>query len=423
MGGNHGGNPPPNPPPEQTLRQWARQEVTQQPLCITYPAATKLELKSGLIHLLPTFRGLENEDLHKFLTEFHVVCVGMKPHNVTEYQIKLRAFPFAVQDATKDWLYDLSPRTVTTWVDLVRLFLDKYFPKMKALAMRREIIGIKQHKREAFHTYWERFKKLCACCPKHGITEYQLLQYFIEGMNPMERRLLNASSGGSLPDKTPTEIHNLIKNKAEDSKHSSHDEEWYTDTPRGVKEVQTPQIEAQLSELTKVVMMLAKDKGVHPTPRPCGICTQVGHPTDMCPQLQEEDYEEAKAMRAILDQIKEETINHEVTKDGTTIKPRQPQHPPQQAGSSSMSLEDIVKSLATSTQAFQQETKASIKNLEQQVSQLATCVSKLESQGKLSAQTETNPRHNVCVITLRGGKSYNDPKVSVDQEEEEIMVE
>ncbi|CAI9289287.1 unnamed protein product [Lactuca saligna] len=88
-----------------------------------------------------------------------------------------------------------------------------------------------------------------------------------------------------------------------------------------------------------------------------------------------------------------------------------------------MSLEDIVKSLATSTQAFHHETKASITNLEKQVSQLATSVSKLESQGKLPAQTETNPRHNVCAITLRGGKSYDGPKVSVDHKQEEIVVE
>lgn len=74
-------------------------------------------------------------------------------------------------------------------------------------------------------------------------------------MTPMEIRLLNASNGGSLPDNTPTEIRNLIKNMADDSKHSNHDEEWYTDAPLGVKEVHTPQIEAQLSKLTKVVMM------------------------------------------------------------------------------------------------------------------------------------------------------------------------
>ena len=79
---------------EKTLREWATQEVNQYPLCITFLEAQNFELKSRLIHLLPTFRGLENEDPHKFLKEFHVVCSGMKPHAVTEDQIKLRAFPF-----------------------------------------------------------------------------------------------------------------------------------------------------------------------------------------------------------------------------------------------------------------------------------------------------------------------------------------
>lgn len=53
-----------------------------------------------------------------------------------------------------------------------------------------------------------------------------------------------------------------------------------------------------------------------------------------------------------------------------------------------MELEDIVKILVTSTHAFQNETIASIKKLEHQMSQLATSVSQLESQGKLHAQTE-----------------------------------
>ena len=92
----------PEPPPEQNLRQWAKYEVPQTPLCITYPAMVNFELKSGLIHLLPTYRGVENEDPHKFLKEFHVVCSGMKPHNVTGDQIKLRAFPFSLQDSAKE---------------------------------------------------------------------------------------------------------------------------------------------------------------------------------------------------------------------------------------------------------------------------------------------------------------------------------
>lgn len=77
-----------------------------------------------------------------------------------------------------------------------------------------------------------------------------------------------------------------------------------------------------------------------------------------------------------------------------------------------MSLEDIVKSLATCTQAFQNETKSSIKNLEQQVSKLANSISKLEAQiqGKFPSHTEKNPKHNACVVTLRSGRNLKHPK-------------
>ncbi|KAI3690179.1 hypothetical protein L2E82_48154 [Cichorium intybus] len=431
---------------ERTLRDWATQDVTQQPLCITYPAMMNFELKSGLIHLLPSFRGLENEDPHKFLKEFHVVCVGMKPHDVTEDQIKLRAFPFSLQDAAKEWLYDLPPGSVTTWNDLARLFLDKYFPETRASSLRREIIGIKQGKREALHTYWERFKKLCARCPQHGINEYQLFRYFCEGLTPMERRLINASSGGSLIDKTPSQIRALIEKMSEDSKHTKMEDEWYADPPRGVKEVSTPHIENQISELTKAVMQLTKDKGVEPPPiRACGICLQYGHPTDMCPMLQE-DTEKVQAVGGYqgqnqrnFDQPRNQNWGFQPNSNYQPRPPTQrqlyqpnfqPSHqhnyppPPQNhnqgssSGSSGMSLEDIVKSLATSTQAFQSETKASIKSLEQQVSQLANSMSKMETQGKLPSQTEKNPKHNACAITLRSGKAYDGPRMPEDEEDE-----
>ena len=48
---------------QRTLRELATPDVAQQPLCIDFPdIEVAFELKSGLIHLLPTFRGLAGED-------------------------------------------------------------------------------------------------------------------------------------------------------------------------------------------------------------------------------------------------------------------------------------------------------------------------------------------------------------------------
>ena len=47
------------------------------------------ELRSGLIHLLPTFHGLVGEGPHKYLKEFYVVYSSMKQQGISEEQIKL----------------------------------------------------------------------------------------------------------------------------------------------------------------------------------------------------------------------------------------------------------------------------------------------------------------------------------------------
>lgn len=51
------------------------------------------KLKSGLIHLLPKFNGFTDEDPHKNIKEFHIVCSTMKPQGVLEEHIKPMVFP------------------------------------------------------------------------------------------------------------------------------------------------------------------------------------------------------------------------------------------------------------------------------------------------------------------------------------------
>ena len=64
----------------QTLKDLATPTLDQQPFCIDMPQLeVAFELKSRMIHLLPTFHGLSGEDRNKNLKEFHVVCSSRKP--------------------------------------------------------------------------------------------------------------------------------------------------------------------------------------------------------------------------------------------------------------------------------------------------------------------------------------------------------
>ncbi|CAN6562535.1 unnamed protein product [Malus baccata var. baccata] len=161
------------------------------PLCIQYPRAApdktaEFELKSSLLHHILKYHGLSVEEPNKHLKEFEA----------------------------KDWLYELAPGTVTSWERLKRAFLEKFFPTSRVILLRKRISGIQQEEGESFPTYYERFKSLVASCPQHQMKEELLLQYFYEGLLPIERQMLDASAGGALVDKTPTAAKTLISNRA-----------------------------------------------------------------------------------------------------------------------------------------------------------------------------------------------------------------
>ncbi|XP_010246160.1 PREDICTED: uncharacterized protein LOC104589509 [Nelumbo nucifera] len=190
------------------------------------------------------------------------------------------------------------------------------------------------------------------------------------------------------------------------------------------------------------------------TVKACGIYSTVGHPTNMCPTLQEEPVEQVNAAGGFPGQPQREhdpysntynpgwrdhpNLNYGNPQNRQTFQPYQPHPPRQQPAQTSnlgVSLEDIVKSLATNTLQFQQETKqfhqevrASIQRLDNQMVQMAMTISRLEAQcsGKLPSQTVVNTKENVSAIVLRSGKEFETPAraapaVSNQEKEKDIV--
>ncbi|KAM2274384.1 hypothetical protein ACFX1S_044204 [Malus domestica] len=187
------------------------------PLCIQYPMAAQgkteeFELKSSLLHHIPKYHGLSMEDPNKHLKEFKVVCSSMTPVNANGSILKIKAFTFSLMDKAKDWLYELASGTVTSSESMKRVFLEKFFPTSRVILLRKRISGIQQNQGESFLAYYERFKTLVASCPQHQMKEELLVQYFYEGLLPIERQMLDASVGGALVDKTPVAAKIIIEN-------------------------------------------------------------------------------------------------------------------------------------------------------------------------------------------------------------------
>ncbi|XP_027156595.1 uncharacterized protein LOC113757646 [Coffea eugenioides] len=402
---------------ERTLRELAAPDLNQQPLCITYPTLeVAFELKSGLIHLLPSFHGLPGEDPHKHLKEFHVVCSTMKPQGVTEEQIKLRAFPFSLADKAKDWLYYLPSGSISTWTDMKKHFLEKFFPASRAASIRKDICGIRQFNGETLHEYWERFKQLCASCPHHQIPDQLLIQYFYEGLSQTDRRIIDAASGGSLVNKTPTEARNLISSMAANAQQFGDRQD---NTTRRVNEVSNSSIEQRLDCLTSLVEKLAI--GQMQQLKTCGICYGSSHPTDMCPTLQDDSTEQANAVGF------PGPPQRRYDPYANTYNPGWRDHPNFNYAVSPPGFPQQSQYQPRPQLSQQQPAPKSVHNLENQMSQLASTVNRLESQlsGKLPSQTIVNPKQNASAITLRSGKELPEPskKISEQAIEEELEKE
>jgi len=214
----------------------------------------------------------------------------MKPPDVQEDHIFLKAFPHSLE---KDWLYYLAPRSIFSWDDLKRVFLEKFFPTSRTTAIRKDISGIRQLSGESLYEYWERFKKFCASCPHHQIFEQLLLQCFYEGLSNIERSMIDAASGGVLGHMTPTEARNLIEKMASNSQQFSARNDAII--LRGVHEVATnsssstenKKLQGKLDALVNLVTLLAMNKKFAPVARVCGLCSSADHHTDLCPSLQQ----------------------------------------------------------------------------------------------------------------------------------------
>nr|AFN88198.1 retropepsin-like protein [Phaseolus vulgaris] len=421
-------------------------------MCIQYPDG-QCELKSGLIHLLPKFHGLAGEDPHKHLKKFHTMCTTMRPAGVTEKHIKLKAFPSSLQDAAKDWLYYLPAGSVTNWERLKRVFLEKFFPASRATSIRKEICGIRQQDRESLYEYWEIFKRLCTSCPYHQINEQLLIQYFDEGLIPINRQMIDAASGGALVDKTPVAARQVIEIMA------SNNQQFHTRSNsaapvRGVHEMTTnyvadhAQMKAQLDDLTSMTKQLTMPQMVA---RVCGICI-ANHATDACPTLQEvEGGNNVECPQAYAANIfnsgrqstnfpfnnrlsnpPQQPFNHDLSTN--KYNPGWKNHPNLRWEKGGSSLEDVIKHMAEVNTQFQQRTseivqrtdervqriEVSIHNLENQIGQLVTRMNEMNSKGsdKLPSQTAINP-HNVNSITLR---SENDNQRRINTRNKDMDV-
>ncbi|CAN6726189.1 unnamed protein product [Malus baccata var. baccata] len=257
-----------------------------------------------------------------------------------------------------------------------------------------------------------------------------LLQYFYEGLLPIERQMLDASAGEALVDKTPMAAKTLIANQALNAQQYE-----------GVGQIDIPRQQHvnEVVEIPKVQSVAA-----------CGVCLMQGHLTDKCPQLIESEgweYANAVGFQGHNQQHNDPYSNtyNPGWRDHPNFKWRKPQQSAQQGGfwpqtpgmyqrpyvptqvqpqstqtnsGTSMDNDQIVQLLTSLVQGQQNQNKTMLNQAKE--------IDELKKQMGRMAEFIGGGFESVKAITLRSGKEVGtepQPSKSAQTKDEKLQQE
>lgn len=108
---------------------------------------------------------------------------------------------------------------MTTWDQLTKLFLTRYFPPRWATKLRHVIASLTQQDGETLYEAWECYKDLLRSCPQHGLLGWMEVQTFYQGLTLSAYQTINAAARGVVGNKTPEEVRKLFYDMAMNSYH------------------------------------------------------------------------------------------------------------------------------------------------------------------------------------------------------------
>nr|GEW53222.1 reverse transcriptase domain-containing protein [Tanacetum cinerariifolium] len=152
--------------------------------------AMNFRLKNDMIQQVQNscqFHGLPGDDANKHLDKFLHVTQSIK--------------------------FDHLPRNSTsTFEQMAKMFLGKYFPPSMITKLRNEITNFHQRPDESLFEAWERYKLSIDRCHNHNMFPVTQIDTLYNGLTLRHRDTINAAAGGTFIKRHPEECYDLIEN-------------------------------------------------------------------------------------------------------------------------------------------------------------------------------------------------------------------
>ena len=152
------------------------------PSCIVTPAEDMI-VRPYILPLLPTFQGMESENMYTHIRDFEEVCNTFKEDATNLDLMRLKFFPLTLKDKAKIWINSMRPRTIRNWTEMQLEFLKKFFSTHITNNLKRQIYTFATHENEKFYQCWERYLETISACPHHGFDTWLLVNHLYDGMS------------------------------------------------------------------------------------------------------------------------------------------------------------------------------------------------------------------------------------------------
>jgi hypothetical protein len=100
------------------------------------------------LYAIKQFSGASADDAAAHLNNFVELCEMQKYKDVVCNIIKLKLFTFSLRGRAKDWLLSLPRNSIDSWDKCNDAFIEKYYPPAKIIALRSDIIKLRQFDNE-----------------------------------------------------------------------------------------------------------------------------------------------------------------------------------------------------------------------------------------------------------------------------------
>ncbi|CAM8951364.1 unnamed protein product [Rhodiola kirilowii] len=165
------------------------------------------------------------------------------------------------------------------------------------MQVRRQLQELRQGPNETMYEYVEKFNALEQSCCNLGLPEKLLVEYMLDGLRRLDRKLLNASAGGNPMSLSPAGVRRKIMAVAESERFQdeSNKEEEFSRT-RNVSRVEPPSsaMAEEIRQLKEMMQQVIRRQPVQVKPR--GFCATTDPKTDECPTIVEDDQGEVNAV-------------------------------------------------------------------------------------------------------------------------------